>query len=109
MSFPSSAMDTYRKMYPKDLGKSHGKFKVGQNVKWKKTNSVVQRVWGKPAGKIIEIRQGNSGPLIVTAGSIRRTGKPHVVLAVKKGNGIDFGKTGDFVPVTTKKIKKKEK
>jgi len=77
---------TYREMNPIDLGSRFGRFRIGQAVRYTSSKSVMQRVWGKFAGHIIEIR-----------GHGRQAGQ--VVLMVKAPDGSwHFGTPMDFVP-----------
>lgn len=83
-------------MNPVEVQEARG-LKIGDEVRYKKSERVVERVWGKPAGKIIEIRQGRSGPLLLEGGTAHNIGSVQAVALTQFPDGsIEFSDVRDF-------------
>ena len=92
-------VDTYRKMNP-TLVSTANKLRKGDLVKYKKSSRVVERAWGKVAGVIEEIRCGRSGPLLISAGSMKHIGPKHSVALIRGKDGtVHFSDTRDLIKV----------
>jgi len=72
---PKGILDTYRKIYPHPV-KSSGGISKGDTVRYKRSERTVERVWGKIAGKVVEIRTGPTGPTVISS---RGVGKPPAI------------------------------
>lgn len=92
-------MDTYRSMYPQKVD-SYSGFSVGDTVRFKRSSRTVERFWGAIAGRIIEIRVGRTGPLVISASTATHIGPRGAVAAIKAFDGsLHFSELSDLKKV----------
>jgi len=63
---------SYERLYPRRV-QSTRNLRVGDIVKARRTERTVRTAWGKPLGRIVEIRAGPSGPFMLSVDPANRT------------------------------------